>query len=193
MSKFVETYNTLKQRLAPYREIILFMVVLLASNYLWKYTVIGEETGGRVTWFGLDITAPFDIMAEHIACVSAWITSLFRPTVHYLPPYVIRWDSGSAVKIVWACTAIKQSFIWLCLIAAAQGSWRRKAWFIPLGWLCIYAFNILRITIIGFFIEFHPDWFDLLHTYIFKYLFYGMMFLLWVWWEEKISIKDTCQ
>jgi hypothetical protein len=36
------------------------------------------------------------------------------------------------------------------------------------------------------FIEFHPEWFDLLHEYIFKYLFYGMLFLLWVWWTEKI-------
>ena len=64
--------------------------------------------------------------------------------------------------------------------------WLHKLWFIPFGWLCCYLFNILRIFIIALFIEHHPEWFHVLHDYIFKYLFYGMLFGLWVWFVEGI-------
>ena len=34
------------------------------------------------------------------------------------------------------------------------------------------------------------EWFDFLHEYLFKYLFYGMLFCLWLWWTHKISISS---
>ena len=55
-----------------------------------------------------------------------------------------------------------------------------------MGWLLCHAFNILRIWLITLAIEHHPDWFPVLHDYVFKYLFYGMMFALWVWFVEGI-------
>lgn len=172
--------------LKPYADVIIFMVTLLVVNYAWKYTVTGDENGDAVTWFGLDITAPFEIMACHIASAVYWVVSLFRDTVHMVGDHSIRFDSGSGTTIIWGCTALKQSFIWLCLMLTVRGGWKHKLWFIPLGWLCCYVFNILRIAAISLFIEFHPEWFHFLHDYIFKYLFYAMLFGLWVWFVERI-------
>jgi len=81
---------------------------------------------------------------------------------------------------------LKQIFIWMCLILTVRGGWIHKLWYIPLGWVMCHAFNILRIFLISLFIEFHPTWFHTLHDYIFKYMFYGMMFVLWVIFVEKI-------
>lgn len=183
MAKFKE----ILAKLNPYRDIIVFVVVLFASNALWKLMICGDDYSTVVTWFGIDVTAQFNALAQHIAYVSAAIASIFRDTVHWIAPNYIRFDSGSCITIVWSCTAIKQSFIWLCLMLTVSGNWKHRMWFIPMGWVCIYAFNILRITAIALIIEHHIELFDLMHTYIFKYLFYGMMFLLWVWWEEKIK------
>lgn len=61
-----------------------------------------------------------------------------------------------------------------------------KLWFIPLGLFLIHFINIARISAITAFMEFHPEWFEVLHTYIFKYLFYGILFLFWVFYIEKI-------
>ncbi len=66
----------------PYMDVIIFMVTLLVVNYFWKYTVIGDEYGDEVTWFGLDITAPFEFMSCHVAAMVYWIVSLFRDTAH---------------------------------------------------------------------------------------------------------------
>lgn len=167
------------------------MVALFVANYFWKFTVMGDEEGGPVTWFGIDITWPFSVLSTHISYVASWWIALFRDTVHWVAPNTVIFDSGNAVIIVWSCTALKQSFIWLCIMLAADGLWKRKLWFIPFGWLCIYAFNIFRIAVIALIIEHHPNLFNLMHTYIFKYLFYGFMFALWVWWVEKLGKKPT--
>lgn len=188
-------FPLLKQRFEPYADVIIFMVTLLVANYAWKWTMIGDENGEVVTWLGLDVTAPFEFMACHIARVVYEMLALCRDTVYMVGDKVIRFDSGSGTAIIWGCTGLKQAFIWLCLILTvrrvnqsvpAWRLWCRKLWFIPLGWLCCYAFNILRIFLISLFIEFHPDWFPLLHDYIFKYAFYAMMFGLWVIFVEKI-------
>lgn len=189
----------MRERIAPYADVLIFMVTLAVANYAWKWTMIGDEYGDEVTWFGLDLTAPFEFMACHISSVVYWLVSLFRDTVHYYSStHSIYFDSGSGTSIVWGCTGLKQSFIWMCLILtvrslpAAEGAssngrlWLHKLWYIPAGWVLCYAFNILRIFLISLFIEYHPDWFPVLHDYIFKYMFYGMMFLLWVVFVEKI-------
>ena len=178
-------------KLKPYRDVIIFVVALFVSNALWKYTVTGDEADVAVTWFGLDITAPFAWLAEVTTECVYRIVSLFRDTIYQTDATTLRFTSGSGTRIVWSCTPLKQAFIWLCIMLVTIGDWKSKAWFIPFGWVCIFVFNILRITAITFFIEFHPDWFDILHTYIFKYLFYGMMFGLWVWYVEKIRYGKT--
>jgi len=192
--------RSLKQLFEPYTDVIIFMVTLLAANYFWKFTVSGDENGDLVTWFGLDITAPFEFMACHIASVVYWLVSLFRDTAFMTDPHTIHFTSGSGTTIIWGCTALKQSFIWFWLIATVR-PWNfqlstinfqlSKLWYIPLGWLCCYLFNILRIFLIALFIEHHPEWFHFLHDYIFKYLFYAMLFGLWVIFVEKIRVLPS--
>lgn len=187
MTDIRSTISDIRNTLKPYSDIILFVVAMLAANYFWKFTVLGDEGGEQVTWFGLDITAPFDWMAAHIASAVYWLIHLTRDTIMLLDETLLVFTSTSAVRIVWSCTAIKQSFIWLIIMLVARGPWKKKLWFIPLGWLCAYVFNILRITLITMIMEHHPQYFELLHTYIFKYLFYLMLFGLWLWWTHGIS------
>ncbi len=166
-----------------YRDIIVFMVTLLIANFFWKYTVIGEEDvlQAEVTWFGLNITAPFNWMCRHISEWAYRIIRLFRDTVSMPRENVIVFASGAGISIVWGCSGLKQMFIWICLILTVKGGWKHKIWFIPFGLVLCHLFNILRIALIAMLIEFHPERFDFYHGFVFKYLFYGMMFLLWVW------------
>ena len=177
--------------LKPYYDIILFVVALLAANYFWKFTVLGDEGGDQVTWFGMDISRPFDFMAQHIAHVVYWFIHLTNDSVVFFEPSTIHFATGTGTKIVWGCTGLKQSFIWIVIMLVARGQWKHKLWFIPLGLVCAYLFNILRITLIAMAIEHHPEWFHMLHDYIFKYIFYGMLFLLWLWWSNRIAGSEN--
>ena len=191
------SFAHLQSQLRPYRDVIVFVVTLLVANYFWKWTMNGDEYGEQVTWFGLDVTAPFEFMACHIASVVYGLLSLFRDTVYMADENTIRFASGVGTTIIWGCSGLKQSFIWLCLILTVRPIFKSsnsqilkfsiaKSLYILLGWLCCYVFNILRIFLIALLIEHHPDWFEVLHNYIFKYLFYAMLFGLWVIFVEKI-------
>ena len=191
------SFAHLQSQLRPYRDVIVFVVTLLVANYFWKWTMNGDEHGEQVTWFGLDVTAPFEFMACHIASVVYGLLSLFRDTVYMTDEHTIRFASGVGTTIIWGCSGLKQSFIWLCLILTVRPIFKSsnsqilkfsiaKLLYILLGWLCCYVFNILRIFLIALLIEHHPDWFEVLHNYIFKYLFYAMLFGLWVIFVEKI-------
>jgi len=172
-------------------DVILFMVTLLVANYFWKFTVQGDEYGDAVTWFGWDISAPFIYMTHHVAHAVYWFVALFRDTVHLINGHRIQFDSGTCTTIVWGCSGLKQAFIWFWLIFTVRGGWKHKIWFILVGWICCYLFNVLRIGLIALLIEFHPSWFPFLHDFLFKYLFYAMLFGLWVIFVGKIRSASS--
>ncbi len=190
---------------APIIDVAIFMVTLFLANWVWKLMVHGDEAGvGAVTWLGMDVTAMFDVYARHIAKVVYVLVHAFRDTLVMTDDITMHFVDGGGTRIVWSCTPIKQMFIWFCLILTTPNyqlltlnskttlnsklstlNWN-KLWFIPLGLFLIHFINIARICAITFFMEFHPEWFEVLHTYIFKYLFYGILFLFWVFYVEKV-------
>ena len=174
----------LQYKLGPYYDVVIFAVTLFAANGLWKLTVSGEDHSPVVTWLGLDVSPVFGAVCHHVADAVYGFVHLFRDTVHQ-SGLRIWFDSGNGSMVAWGCSGIKQAWIWLALMLTSRGSWLRKLWYIPLGWLICHGFNILRISLISLFIEFHPEWFHMLHDYLFKYLFYGIMFLMWLLWIEK--------
>ena len=177
------------EKLAPYRGVIRFAVVLMISNLLWKYNVMGDESytlNSTVTLWGMNISAPFDWMAGHVAYVSSLILHFFGSNAVLEPLNLLRYQNGHSIQIIWACSGLKQAYIFFCILAFSRGSWVKKLWYIPLGLIVVYLFNIFRIAFIVGYVEYHPNSFEFLHLYLFKYLFYGLIFGMWVLWEEKI-------
>ena len=177
------------EKLEPYKGVILFFVVLMGTNLFWKYNILGDESmkaDSMVTFWGMDISAPFTWMALHVASVTTGILHFFGSGVILEHSNILRHTNGNSVLIIWACTGIKQAYICFCILAFSRGPWTKKLWYIPLSLIVVYIFNIFRITFIVACIENHPTWFQFLHLYAFKYVFYGIIFLMWVYWEEKI-------
>ena len=168
------------------------MIILVVSHFFWKFFVIGDESNDQVTFFGLDISLPFTYLASHIAEGTYSILQRIGYDVTLTTDNVIRHSiSKNAVWIVWGCTGIKQAYIFFCIIAFYKGPWQHKLWYIPLGLLCVYLFNFLRIILITIIMDKYPHQFELWHEHIFKYAFYFMIFMLWVVWNEKFATKKT--
>jgi exosortase/archaeosortase family protein len=183
---------TYPEKLEPYKGVIIFFVILMGTNLFWKYNVRGDESlsvDSLVTFWGLDISTPFTWMAHHVAHVTVSLLHLFGSKVVLEPSNILRHTNGNSVLIIWACTGIKQAYICFCILAFSRGPLRSKLWYIPLSLLAVYLFNIFRIAFIVACIENHPDWFHFLHLYALKYAFYGLIFLMWVFWEEKFVEK----
>ena len=91
----------------------------------------------------------------------------------------------SAVSVAPECTSLKQWMHWLFLMLIFPGPWKHKAWYIPLGLVIIEFTNVVRVVGIILFLKPFPHHFDLAHDYIFKVMFYVVIFLMWVIWTEK--------
>ena len=179
------------ESIEPYSGIIYFVVLLMLSHFFWKFTVIGNETETVVTFFGMNISAPFNFMADHVARVTAWLLETMGYAISLSADNVVRHDNNVAVHVVWACTGLKQAYIFVCIIAFYRGTLKNKLWFIPLGLLVVYLFNIFRIVAITALIKENPEWFYILHEHVFKYLFYVIIFGMWIFWEEVVSKKTV--
>lgn len=178
------------EKLVPYKGVIYFFVILLVSHFFWKLTLLGDESDTVVTFFGIDVSAIFNAISDHVAKVCFALLSFLAYEVKLEPGNIISYANGVSIKIVWACTGLKQAYIFAVIIAFYAGSWRKKLWFIPLGLIVIYIYNIFRIVAIIALIENNPTNFKFLHEGFFKYIFYGIIFLMWMLWEEKIRDKN---
>ena len=177
--------------LKPYADVIRFMAVLLLGNALWKLTFHGDEAGNYITFLGFDLTHFFSIASSHVSKASYVLVHAIEDSAQLLYGHIIRFSNDVTISVVWGCSAVKQGLLFTLIMLLSRGPWLRKLWFIPLGWLMVYLFNIMRIAIIALLIHHHPTWFEFLHTYLFKYLFYGMIFALWVVWTERLSCVHT--
>jgi len=175
---------------APVHGIIYFMLILACCHFFWKFTVTGEESDTLVTFFGIDISAPFNRMTgwvtANVASTLSWIGIHF-----HLRGTSILFHGNNGIEIIWGCNGLKQMYIFFCIIAFYAGSWRHKLWYIPAGLVVVHLFNIFRLTVIAAVVRNHPEYFNLMHTYLFKYLFYGVIFLMWMIWDKKFATCDS--
>ncbi len=182
----------MKLRFQPYKGVFLFYVVLFTAHFFWKYTVLGDESDELVTFFGMNISAIFDWMTKHVASFVYTILSFLGYNLQFdKAESILSHGNGMAIRIVWACTGLKQAYIFFCILIFAAGPFSKKIWFLPLGLLVVYFFNIFRIAAIVAIVKQNPTTYVFWHEYFFKYAFYGVIFLMWLFWEEKVRIKKS--
>ena len=75
----------------------------------------------------------------------------------------------------------------MAIIMVAEGRWLNKLWFIPLGFIALHTYNIMRLTALTLINQNHHEWFQFMHGVVFKVGYYGFIFLLWVLWIRKIA------
>ena len=177
------TWKALWQKLKPFEGVIRFIIVLIATHYFWKFTIIGDESDRMVTFLGLNLS-PFFMWVTHIvADLGYQVVHWFTDSVH-LFGNTITFNNGSAVRVIWACNGLKQMFIFICIMLFSRGPMKHKLWFILCGLGFLFMLNLIRVAGLAMIIRYDRELFHLFHNYIFKYMFYGFIFLIWVFWEE---------
>ncbi len=177
-------------KLGVYQGIVLFLVVMFASNFFWKLTVSGDENGLEASFLGIDLSGVFAGMCYHLASVVHTIFDWFGFTT-YLYETTIYHVNGEGVRIVWGCNGIKQMFIFTMIMLFARGPMKHKLWFIPLGLICVYLINVSRLLFLTYIVRDYSDSFEFWHGGVTKYLFYGLIFLMWVFWNDYLVPRFT--
>jgi len=179
--------------LFPYWGVIYFVVLLLFTHFFWKIVVDGDLQSQQIAIFGQDMTPMFHSLSAFTARMAYYIVRLFPNTNDFFHDDTMLYFQNGNIKIIiiWGCTAIKQLYIFIVIIGCYKGSWLKKLWYIPMGCAILWIYNIIRIAVICYLTYGHPEKFDFYHEGLFRYIFYGLIFLLWVIWEEVFVKRKT--
>jgi exosortase family protein XrtF len=107
---------------------------------------------------------------------------------------VIICNGRKALRVGAECNGLVLFALFSGFLLAYPGNWKTKAWFIPLGIVCIYALNILRIIVLTINFKYFRSSFSFNHHVTFTYLIYAFIFILWMVWVNKLSkTKETIE
>lgn len=188
----MENYSKIRSKIEPYTGILCFLVVLFSTHLLWKLVVDGDIYSQHIAIFGKDFTNEFYRLSQWTAKMIYWTASLFAGDreLHLNDTLIYFSNPKITLSIIWGCTGVKQLYAFVTVMAFCPGPWKKKLWYIPLGGVILGIYNILRIVLILFLTKDHPERFEFLHEHVFRYIYYGIIFLLWVYWEEKIRNRN---
>lgn len=210
LKKLYKTY------VAPFNSVVYFLILLFIFHFSWKICIDGDMRDNYMYFFNKNITPEWLFTAnEWLTQAAAWFIRLFPNTDSLVVGKTnLYFPDGINTHIIWGCTGIKQMFIFCGIMIFYRlfeirkfkriketRSWnisihfprfnRNKWWYIPLGCIVLTIYNIIRIGSISLLTRGNPESFDSLHDGIFRILYYTIVFLLWVVWEEVFVKKKS--
>ena len=100
-------------------------------------------------------------------------------------------DGSNGVWVGASCNALVLFFLFSVFVFAYPGHQKSKWWFIPAGVLSIHILNIFRVIALALIAFYKPAFLDFNHTYTFTFIVYCYIFLLWMLWVNKYSVKSS--
>jgi len=182
-SKYIDTLFE-KFKIKNYKDIFYFLLIVFVMHIVWKAWAFffNHEI------FGYPVLAELTkLMIKMLKSQSAWILNhIFNEPTVIKGDFLI-FDNFSRIGVTYGCSGLKQFYQFSGLIILFYGSWKKKIWYIPLGILILHITNLFRIFTLSLVVIYHLDRFSSLHDWFFRPLFYIIMFLLWVWWVERLA------
>jgi exosortase/archaeosortase family protein len=169
------------KRWAPFFDISYFVFLTFAIHYLYRYWYLNFDA----SIFGFQIITPGieDFFTNSVYLHSSWIVNAIMPVK--LDNNTFYFYNDCSVIINHSCSGVKQILQFAVLMLFYPGPLKHKAWFIPMGMFLVYLTNVFRIVGLSVVMNNWPQHWQFAHDYPFRVIFYVVIFLLWVWWNER--------
>jgi len=179
-----EKWNILSEKIDPYKGVLCFFFVMILANLFWKLVVRSDEYGIYVTAFGFDISAFASSFTRGVVVLAhSFLYDVLGMSVK-MNGLSLAFENHETILIVWGCAGFKQMFIFTVIMLFSYGPWKHKLWFIPAGVVFCYFLNVFRVILLALISYNYSNMLDFFHAYVFKYAFYGIIFLVWIFWNE---------
>lgn len=121
--------------------------------------------------------------------ISRFFLEAFGYTVFTGVDRVIGVDGTGGLWIGDNCNGIALFALFAGFIIAYPGSWKKKLLYIPAGIILIELMNVLRVICLAILDTYSRAWTEFNHTYTFTIVIYGFIFLLWMFYVNRLSDK----
>jgi len=177
-----------KHKLSSLREVLIFVLITLTIHFTYNYWS-KHYFSSSISIFSLNVYIPdiFQVFSNNLLHVSSWIIAHIPGLKIIVVDKTIFIVNKGYIHISQSCSGLKQFIQFALLMMLYPGPWKKKLWFIPLGLFVVYMTNVLRIVGLALVLTVSPDSFHFAHDNVFRPLFYVVIFLMWVYWVEKIK------
>lgn len=134
-----------------------------------------------------------ELIIDTLTKASAYTLNLFGFETFLVDVYsrdffnLIHLSDSQGVMVGPECDGLVVISLFVFFIIAFPGAWKKKLWYIPAGAFFLMLLNIIRISILAYLVKYSPEWLEFNHDYTFTLMIYGVVFLLWYVWVNKLS------
>ncbi len=156
---------------------LVFLLGYSAAFVVIQYLIVS----GKLDFFS-------DKLSFGIATFSTSIISSVDSHIVQRGTLLIHENGIGAVRIDNACNALELMLLLLAALSIYPASWLYKGKGIAFCLVGIQLFNVVRIITLYYVIELWPEYFDLVHEYIWRFLITLValtFFLIWVMLEPE--------
>ena len=89
-------------------------------------------------------------------------------------------------RVTFDCTGIFAVLAFAALTLAFPATIRQKAAGLALGLPAIFAFSVVRITVLGLVAGLEPAWIEVFHVYVMELATLGFMLFTWMYWLGQV-------
>ena len=102
---------------------------------------------------------------------------------------ILIFTNSNSIRVEPGCSGLIPMLRIFFVLIFFPGPWQKKLWYIPLSLLLVFIAALIHLFILSYIIIYLPQQYDVTHDYITKIIFYGMYFLIWLYWLEKFVLK----
>ncbi len=165
-----------------------FWALLLYAHFSWKMCVRADAHGHAFALMGYDLTAAMYALSCYTAEWSAAVMQAIGIRLRASADLLLT-DTGFSVRVIWACTSVKQLYMFLFVMLFFDKTNLSKLFYIVGGGLLLFFFNLLRIGLIAEWSKANHAAFSIWHD-SFQLAYYGLLFIIWLMWVELFSNKS---
>ena len=181
-------YGFLEELLLKYKDVIKFIV-----TFLMVYAVLVVGYKMYLQYSTSNVYYP-DYITNLVARQSKEVVENFgyaaRIEQHPNEPSMkMIVNNVFLARIVEGCNAISVIILFVSFIVAFAGRLIPTVMYVLVGSILIYVVNVLRIALLAIGLYHYPESQEVLHSVVFPMIIYGMLFLLWILWVNRVSVS----
>lgn len=178
----------MKELLQKYKEVIKFIITFLG---VYAVLVIGYKL--YLQYSTGDIYYP-DYLTNLVARQSREVVENFGYDAKIEPhpdepSMKMIVNNVFLARIVEGCNAVSVIILFVSFIVAFAGRLKPTIIYLLVGSILIYAVNVIRIALLAVGLYHYPESQEVLHSVVFPLIIYGMLFLLWIIWVNRVSVS----
>lgn len=127
------------------------------------------------------------------AGVSSSIINLITPAERAVVEGQVIHSGTFGVTVARGCDGMDGILLVTAALLAFPMQWKRRLAGIGLGIMLLYGANLVRIVSLYYVTRYQPDWFDLMHIYIWQTLTIFLGVIYFVWWTGRKTESVSCK